>query len=143
VGQDVAFDELHHSFAPSAPGPATVNTLLFQTSPGRSVIYVSLLTFVYVLLAGRRFGPPVPARQASEIPRTMYEHVQMLANLYRRARQLNVVRYAFSRHYARLLARGGAGSKRTAALAEALARIQLARTESELIAAVAAVDDAG
>jgi hypothetical protein len=143
AGQNVSFDELHHSFAPGAPGPATINTLLFETPPGRAVIYASLLTFVYLLLSGRRLGPPVPARQPSEVQRTMYEHVQMLANLYRRARQLRVVRDAFNRHYARLIARSGAGSKRTAALAEALARIQSARTESELIAAVAAADDAG
>ena len=71
----------------------------------------------------------------------MYEHVQMLANLYRRAGQLPTVRAAFARQYRRELARGGVSSRspnRTAALAEALARIETARSESELIAAVAA-----
>jgi hypothetical protein len=142
AGHTIAFDELHHAVPPGVPGPATINTLLFQTPTGRALVYASLLTFGYLLLSGRRLGPSLPARQPSEIPRTMYEHVQMLANLYRRARQLRVVRDAFSRHYARRVARGGVGSTRTAALAEALARIQSARTESDLIAAVAAVDDA-
>ena len=68
----------------------------------------------------------------------MYEHVQMLANLYRRAGQLFIVRAAFSRHVTRELARSGGGSpKRSAILAEALARIETARSESDLIAAVA------
>ena len=68
----------------------------------------------------------------------MYEHVQMLANLYRRAGQFSTVRAAFGRHVSRELARGGGASpKRAAMLAEALARIETARTEADLIAAVA------
>jgi len=68
----------------------------------------------------------------------MYEHVQMLANLCRRAGQLATVRTAFGRHMSRELARAGGGSpKRSAMLAEALARIETARTEADLIAAVA------
>ena len=65
----------------------------------------------------------------------MYEHVQMLANLYRRAGQLGAARAAFLSHYARLQA----GSDRSAALR----RVEIARTDSDLIAAVAALDDAG
>jgi hypothetical protein len=142
IGQTLAFDELHHSFAPVTAGPATVNQLLFGTSPGRAMIYAAVLTFLYLLLSGRRLGPALAARPPTETRRTMYEHVQMLANLYRRARQLPVVRAMFSRHYTRLLSRGGAGSpKRSASLAEAIARIEVARTEAELIAAVAAADD--
>jgi hypothetical protein len=143
VGHGIAFDELHHSFAPTAPGTATLNTLLFNTSAGRAVIYAALLTFVYLLLGGRRLGPALPARNPGETPRTMYEHVQMLANLYRRAGQFGVVRDAFSRHYSRLLARGNAGTSRSASVAQALERIQVARNESELVGAVAAADDAG
>jgi hypothetical protein len=72
----------------------------------------------------------------------MYEHVQMLANLYRRAGQFQVVRAAFTQHYARLLARGAMGSRRVSNYAEALARVQAARTESELVTAIASLDDA-
>jgi hypothetical protein len=137
-GAALAFDEVHHSFAPPTPAPTTLNQLLFDTTPGRAVMYVALLTFAYLALSGRRLGPPVPARAPTETRRTMYEHVQMLANLYRRGRQLAVVRDAFGRHYARLLARGGGSPKRTAELASAVVRIEAARTEAELIAAVAA-----
>jgi hypothetical protein len=71
----------------------------------------------------------------------MLEHVQMLANLYRRAGQFSVVRETFSRHYARTLARDAGPPRRAAAVAEALARIEHARTESDLISAVASVSD--
>jgi hypothetical protein len=144
-GGEIVFDEAHHSFAPSGlvGAPATLNSLLFETPPGRAVVYVSVLAFAYLLLTGRRLGPPLPARPPGETRRTMFEHVQMLANLYRRAGQLAVVRSTFSRHSARLLARGASSPKRAAALAEALARIDTARTESELISAVASISDPG
>jgi len=142
AGHALAFDEIHHTFGPGAPGPTTVNTLLFQTPVGRAVVYAAVLTFFYLLLSDRRLGPPLRARPANESQRTMYEHVQMLANLYRRAGQLQVVREVFARHYGRLLARGSASSKRTAGLVDAAARVEAAKTECELIAAVAAADDA-
>ncbi len=139
IGHPFIVDEAHHSFAPRlAGGPATVNQLLFEISAGRAVIFAAVLTFLYMLLSGRRLGPALPARPPTETRRTMYEHVQMLANLYRRAGQFAVVRAAFSRHVARSIARGASGSpKRTAALAAALAQVEAARTESELVAAVA------
>jgi hypothetical protein len=141
----VSFDEAHHSFTPpgTADTPQTLNQLLFSTAAGRAVVYTAALVFVYLLLSGRRLGPAVRARSATETRRTMYEHVQVLANLYRRAGQFLTVRDAFSRHYARLLARGTRSPKQAGALATALARIETARSESELIAAVAGVDDAG
>jgi hypothetical protein len=136
------FDEVQHSFAPVAADPATMDHLLFTTAPGRALIYAAVLIFLYLLLSGRRLGPPIPARSPMETRRTMYEHVQMLANLYRRAGRLGTVRAAFDRHYKREMARGAGGSPaRAAALAEAIARIETARTESDLIAAVAAVSD--
>jgi hypothetical protein len=111
---------------------------LFTSAPGRALVYAAVLIFVYLLLSGRRLGPPIPARSPTETRRTMYEHVQMLANLYHRAGQFVVVRAAFSRQITRELARGGgAAPKRAAMLTEALARIETARTESDLIAAVA------
>src|SRR5205085_7663571 len=62
AGHTLAFDEVHHSLAPGAPGPATVNTLLLQTAAGRAVVYAAVLTFSYLLLSGRRLGPPLGAR---------------------------------------------------------------------------------
>src|SRR5207302_1904208 len=93
-----------------------------------------------LVVSGRRLGPPLPAGSPPETHRTMYEHVQMLGSLYRRARLLASARTAFSRHYALRLARRGSGSPERSA---ALRRIESARTEAELIEAVAAFDDAG
>lgn len=132
-GHVLSFDEVHHSFAPPGTGPIGINQLLFSTAPGRAVMYVALLVFAFVGLSGRRLGPALPAPSPAETPRTMYEHVQMLANLYRRASQLAAARAAFGRHYAR----------RAGASPWGLARIEGARTESELIAAVTALDDGG
>jgi hypothetical protein len=134
VGQVLTFDEVHHSFSPAAAGTPSVNQLLFDTPPGRAILYAALLTFAFLALRGRRLGPPLPARPPTETRRTMYEHVQMLASLYRRAGQLGAARDAFSRHYARLRTRSDSSL--------ALRRIETARTESDLIAAVAAFDDA-
>jgi len=136
---DVAFDEVHHSFAPAASAEPSLNQLLAETAPGRAVIYAALVTFAFLLLRGRRLGPPVAAPGPAVQRRTMAEHVQMLAGLYRRAGQLNLVRAAFARHYAHRLGRPDAPSGARAALA----RIEQARSEAELIAAVAAADDAG
>jgi hypothetical protein len=141
VGRSLAFDETHHSFAPVPAGPTTVDDLLARTAAGRAAIYAAVLTFLFLLLNGRRLGPAIVPRPPTETRRTMYEHVQMLANLYRRARQLTVARAAFSRHYARLLARGTSSPGQTASLAEAVAHIDAARTERELIAAVSAAHE--
>jgi hypothetical protein len=140
-GQTLAFDEIGRSPPSSATsGPSSVNELLFQTPPGQALLYVGLLTFLYLLLSGRRLGPPLVAQSAGESRRTMYEHVQMLAGLYQRAGQLSVVRAAFGRHYARLLARGGVPRQRAGAFAQALDKVHAARTEAELVSAVAGID---
>jgi hypothetical protein len=142
-GGTLGFDEVDHSYTPAASDPNTLGTLVFATSGGRAVVYAGLVLFMYLLLSGRRLGPALVPRPSTEADRTMFEHVQMLANLYRRAGQTAVVKDAFARRYARSQARATPGSKRAAAFAEARARVQAARSESELVAAVAAVDDAG
>jgi hypothetical protein len=138
TGGLLTFDEIHHSFAPALPGTTTLNDLLFATAPGRALLYAALVLFAYLVLSGRRLGPPLPAMPPTEMRRTMYEHVQMLAGLYRRARQLETARSAFARHYARRASRVMNGRS-----SDALARIESARAEADLIAAVASIDDAG
>jgi hypothetical protein len=140
----VVFDEAHHTNAPvglSNGVPHTVGGLLFDTPPGRAIMYAAFLAFVFLILSDRRLGPPLPVRTPTETRRTMFEHVQMLANLYRRAGQFSVVRGAFARQVARQLARGVGSPKRANALAQALVRIENARSESELISAVASTGD--
>jgi hypothetical protein len=142
--QAVAFDEVHHGFIPIAdPGASvTLTDVLFHTAPGQAIVYAAVLLFVYLLLSGRRLGPAVTARAPHETRRTMFEHIQMMANLYRRAGHLDAVRDAFTRHYARLLARVGNGSPgRATALTRALEKIETARSEADLIEAVGVASD--
>jgi hypothetical protein len=129
----VAVDEAHHSYTPpSVAVPMTFDRLLLTSAPGRAVVYACALVFLFVLLTGRRLGPALSGRGPTETRRTMHEHVQMLANLYRRAGQFRVVRDAYARHAARELAR----TDRSSLNAEAIVRIESARSESELIAAL-------
>jgi Domain of unknown function (DUF4350) len=141
--QAIAFDEVHHSYAPpSAAEPATLQDLLFDTPPGRAVLYAAALTFGFLLLAGRRLGPPLAEPSPTETRRTMYEHVQMLASLYRRAGQLATIRGAFARHYQRRAASTVLAPARASLLDDAVLRVRNARSETELIAAVSAADRA-
>ncbi len=139
---NLTFDEAHHSYIPpqNAASRVTMNDLIFGTAVGRAVVYATLLTFAYLLLAGRRLGPPIAERGATELRRTMYEHVQMLANLYRRSGQLSTARAFLVRHYQRQLARGALPPSRADALARAVSRVEQARSEPALISAVNAAE---
>jgi hypothetical protein len=141
AGQSLAFDEYQRMPGGAGSDSTSVNQLLFQTPTGLAIVYAALLTFAYLFLAGRRLGPALTVRSAAESQRTMYEHVQMLADLYRRAGQLGVVRGTFRRHVTRRLARGGLTAKQRADLSNALSRIDTAHGESELTSAVASIDD--
>jgi Domain of unknown function (DUF4350) len=139
--QSIAFEEAHHSFAPpAATAPITLRGLAYDTLVGRALLYAGGVVFAWLVLSGRRLGPPLPTRGAALPGRTMFEHVQTLAGLYRRARQLAAAREAFSRHYARVLAH--AAEDQTPALRDALRAIEQARSEDQLVAAVARADEA-
>jgi uncharacterized protein DUF4350 len=140
-GQTIAFDEYQRMPLSPTPESPSLTQLLLHTAPGLAIVYAALLTFAFLFLMGRRFGPAVVSHSAAESQRSMYEHVQMLANLYRQAGQLDVVRESFSRHYRRVASSRGEG-RRGVEIAEALARIESAHTESELVSAVAAIHDA-
>ena len=102
----------------------------------------AVLAFAYLLLAGRRLGPPLPPRLPASMRRTMFEHVQMLAGLYRRAAQFDVMRARLAHHYTRALTRGTLAAPRATRLADAAEAIKVARSESELVAAVGRADEA-
>jgi hypothetical protein len=142
IGKGLAFDEVHHSYAPSESEGPTVNNLLFETSLGRAAVAAAVLVFGYLLLAGRRLGPPLPPRPQTSMRRTMFEHVQMLAGLYRRAGQLDVVRARLAHVYSRTLARGTFTSPHATHLSHAISDIERARSEPDLVAAVARADEA-
>jgi hypothetical protein len=142
TGSPVAFDEIQRLPGASVAGTPDMDQLLYQTPVGRAILYAGVLTFLFLLLGGRRLGPPVYLHSATEAPRTMFEHVQMLANLYRRSGQLGVVRERMSRVYARDGARGTLAPDRAAALESALARLESARTESQVVSAVGTIERA-
>jgi hypothetical protein len=104
----VAFDEAHHSLPISATAESeeqTLDELLLTTAPGRALLLGMAFVFVYILLTGARLGPALRPREAAESNRTMFEHVQAMAALYRRSRQLGYLREHFLRHYRRVVGR--------------------------------------
>jgi hypothetical protein len=78
-GSAVAFDEYHHG---SHPAP-DVLAILERTWPGRALLGAGALVFLYVVLTGRRLGPPVPLEHRS--PRSSLDHVRAFAGLVRRS----------------------------------------------------------
>jgi hypothetical protein len=155
----VAFDESHYGgLAVADPADGIVEHLLFTTPAGRGVLLAAALVFLYLLFGSRRLGPALPGVNPGEHSRTMYEHVQMLAGLYRRSRQLRFARQYFARKLAHDAARGLGLDPRSAEdpevfalelaarnrsdagqdsrLAHAITRVASARSEADLIAAV-------
>jgi hypothetical protein len=72
----------------------------------------------------------------------MFEQVQALAGLYRRAGQVDAARRHFAARYARTLAAGHFTAGQTAAAQAALRRIEAARDEGALTEAVARIEAA-
>ncbi|MGH2366796.1 MAG: hypothetical protein ACRDI2_01235, partial [Chloroflexota bacterium] len=161
--QTVAFDESHDALAVVDGQPvAGFGELVRQTAPGRALLYAVLLTFTYLLLSGRRLGPPLTPADPSQTGRTMFEQVQALAGLYRRAGQLDYLRRHFAEHYRRAVARSaglepgdgaeqdglairlrarGLAGDHAARLEDAHSQRSRARTEAQLLSAVARMDE--
>ncbi len=78
-GGTVAFDEYHHGFHPSTD----VLVLLQSTWPGRALVFASLAGFLYLVLSGRRLGPPVPLEVRPA--RSSLEFIRGFAGLVRRS----------------------------------------------------------
>lgn len=87
----VYFDTFHlfgPTEAASVAGPEQVRTLqdwLWRTPPGLALLFAVAAILVYLLLAGRRLGPPLPAVTGMR-RREAAEFVQAMAGLHRRAR---------------------------------------------------------
>lgn len=86
VGGAVAFDEYHHGVHPSANILAVVE----RTWPGRALLFAGIVAFLYILLTGRRLGPPQPLDPRP--PRSSLEYVRGFAGLVRRAGRQEIVR---------------------------------------------------
>lgn len=165
LGQRLALDESHHGYAPptEAAASASFGELLLDTAPGRAIVYAACLLFVYLLLAGRRLGPPLPFASSQRANRTMFEHIQTVAALYRRAHQLEYLRAQYREHYTRRLRRAlgvpgegavepdvvtarlrqrGLSVARCAQLRAGMVGIAESRSDGQLLAAVASVEAA-
>lgn len=82
-----------HLAQDDANGEGTLNTLqdwLYTTPFGQGLLVIMVSIFVFLLLQGRRLGPPLPGPTASR-PREAAEYVTALAGLQRRMRQPDLV----------------------------------------------------
>jgi hypothetical protein len=102
-GGRIVFDEFHHGYQTER----TLTTWLRTSAQGRSLIYATLVIFVYLVVGGRRLGRPAPLTQATA-RRAPVEHIQAMANLFRRGGK----RAAILRHYHQRLKRGLAQAHR-------------------------------
>jgi len=132
-GGTVAFDEFHHGYHPSTD----VLVLLQNTWPGRALVFASIAGFLYLVLSGRRLGPPVPLDPRPA--RSSLEFIRGFAGLVRRSGSGEIARRRLRRDL-----RGG--------LARALGLdpgmefdrvlVTLAASDRERAAEARAVDDA-
>ncbi|HVG96554.1 MAG TPA: DUF4350 domain-containing protein [Chloroflexota bacterium] len=136
-GAVAAFDESHYQEVTAAGEPVqTFDALLRGTAPGRAALYAAVVAFGYLLLSGRRLGPPLPPVGATAPSRTMFEQVQALAGLYRRSGQVGAARSHFVEHYGRVLASRRLPPAQEGAARAALSQIEAARGEGALTEAV-------
>jgi hypothetical protein len=98
-GGTVAFDEYHHGFHPSTD----VMVLLQSTWPGRALVFASLAAFLYLVLSGRRLGPPVPLDPRPA--RSSLEYIRGFAGLVRRSGRGEIARRRLRRDLRNGLAR--------------------------------------
>ena len=99
-GGTVAFDEYHHGSHPSTD----VLVLLQSTWPGRALVFASLAGFLYLVLSGRRLGPPVPLDPRPA--RSSLEYIRGFAGLVRRSGRGEIARRRLRRDLRGGLARG-------------------------------------
>ena len=95
AGSAIWFDEWHHG--ERATGEQTnlgPEAWLTNTPSGLALLYAFVVNFVFLLLAGRRFGRPVPL-QRDMVRRAPLEYVTALAGLNQRAGH----RRALLQHY--------------------------------------------
>lgn len=98
-GGTVAFDEYHHGSHPSTD----VLVLLQSTWPGRALVFASAAGFLYLVLSGRRLGPPVPLDPRPA--RSSLEFIRGFAGLVRRSGHGEIARRRLRRDLRNGLAR--------------------------------------
>ena len=84
--EEIAFDEYHHGYHPTTD----VLVLLQKTWPGRALVFSAAAVFLYLVLSGRRLGPPVPLDPRP--PRSSLEYIRGFAGLVRRSGRGEIAR---------------------------------------------------
>ncbi|OLC21544.1 MAG: hypothetical protein AUH33_01610 [Chloroflexi bacterium 13_1_40CM_68_21] len=113
----VGFDEYHHGSHPSPD----LFVLLQGTWLGRALLFVGATVFGYLLLSGRRLGPPLPADPRP--PRSSLEYVRSFAGLLRRSHRDEIARGRLRRELLGGLA-AAYGLDPAAPLEQVLARVE-------------------
>jgi hypothetical protein len=172
LGSTVYFDEIHHvppGSSASPEGEPDLQSLmlrwLLRDPVGSAAFYAATLTFLFLLLSGRRLGPALRPVSPGAASRTMYEHVQALAGLYRRGAQFLPLRAHYAHQYRRRVARAlgtaaplspdqsgpvraedlaaaGVPSQRATQIAQAITSINAAGSERQLAHAVRQAEEA-
>lgn len=88
-GGTVCFDEYHQGYRDVGVW-AAMRRFFSRTGFGRGVVQVVVACLALLLLAGRRFGSPL--RETSQRRRSPLEHVEAVAEAYRRAGALRTTR---------------------------------------------------
>jgi hypothetical protein len=128
-GARVGFDDFH--LVTAASEPMTLGAALTTAGWGRALLYALALTFVYVVLTGRRLGRPL--RAVPERGRSLAEYVISMAAIFRRAGLRSRVLALWQADLRRDLAGPGGVRGRTDAdlVAEAMRRADLTPEEQD------------
>jgi hypothetical protein len=132
-GRAVAFDEYHHGVHPTTD----VLVLLTRTWPGRALVFVGVVLFLYLVATSRRLGPAIPLDPRP--PRSSLEYIRGFAGLVRRSGHGEIARRRLRRELRTALARE-LGVDPETPVGEIVAEI--ATTDRERAARVGALDEA-
>jgi hypothetical protein len=103
AGEPLAFDEYHHGYRGDGSAIAATLNFLSTTRPGHMTIQLAVAVAGLLLLAGWRFGAPIPPAPA--LRRSPLEHVDALAELYRQADAHATARRLLLAQFARRIGR--------------------------------------
>ncbi|MEZ4729514.1 MAG: DUF4350 domain-containing protein [Caldilineaceae bacterium] len=106
AGASVLFDT-YHLFGPAAATDAEIASLqdwLYRTALGRALLFGLIVTLLFLLLQGRRLGPPLPTPEEHR-RREAAEYVTAMANLLRRGQQRTFIAAHHKRRLKRTVGR--------------------------------------
>jgi hypothetical protein len=114
AGAGVSFDEYHHGFRTDGSVAGATLQFLSGTPLGLAIVQVGIAGLGLLLLAGARFGSPMPPPSARR--RDPLEHVDALAGAYRRAGAHRTARNLLLDGLLRRMGESGRGDRREQAL---------------------------